>query len=247
MLLGDKINSVSKFLLKNNNLIDNNYEQILKIRDIELNKNIYIQEIIEEKKEEKIEQEKPKKTYKIFINNKNSGPKKCSPDFSLIDLKQLLVQKFDDDEEGIFLLKQTEGEINLEEESNYTIEEIAKNGNVYIITKKVDPETKEFIEFVPNKPIDGSNFIKNMGQLKIYEYPYGKMKFDDPNCHTIIVLGETGSGKTTLLNALINYCVGIDYKDDFRYYIINENTGKSNYLSQTSTVNVYYIKSWSIL
>jgi hypothetical protein len=51
MLLGDKINSVSKFLLKNNNLIDNNYEQILKIRDIELNKNIYIQEIIEEKKE----------------------------------------------------------------------------------------------------------------------------------------------------------------------------------------------------
>ena len=245
MLLGDKINSVSKFLLKNNNLIDNNYEQILKIRDIELNKNIYIQEIIEEKKEEKIEQEKPKKTYKIFINNKNSGPKKCSPDFSLIDLKQLLVQKFDDDEEGIFLLKQTEGEININDESNYTIDEIAKNGNVYLITKKVDPETREILEFIPNKPIEGSNFIKNIGPLKIYHYPYGSTKFDDPNCHTIIVLGETGSGKTTLLNSLINYCVGIDYKDDFRYYIINENTGKSNYLSQTSTVNVYYIKSWS--
>jgi len=141
MLLGDKINNDSKFLLKNNNLIDSNYEQILKIKDIEFNKNIYIQEIIKEKKEEKIE-EKAKKTYKIFINNKNSGPKKCSPDFSLIDLKQLLVQKFDDDEEGIFLLKQTEGEINIDDESNYTIDEIAKNGNVYLITKKVDPETE---------------------------------------------------------------------------------------------------------
>ena len=237
MILGDKINQNSKFLAKNNTPIDNNYEQYCKIKDIELNKYIYIQEKIE-----KIE--KPKKTYKIFINNKNSGPKKFNPDLSLSDLKQYLIQKFDDDEEGIFLLKQTDGEINIEEESNYTIEEITKNGNVYIITKKVDPETREFLEFIPNKPIEGSNFIKNLGQLKIYHYPYGSKKFDDPNCHTIIVLGETGSGKTTLLNALINYCIGIDYRDDFRYYIINENTGLSSHLSQTSTVNVYYIKSY---
>lgn len=37
-----------------------------------------------------------------------------------------------------------------------------------------------------------------------------------------MVVGQTGSGKTTLLNAYINYIMGINYNDDFRYVIINE-------------------------
>ena len=39
--------------------------------------------------------------------------------------------------------------------------------------------------------------------------------------------GASGAGKTTLLNSLINKHFNIKITDNFRYMIINEETGKS--------------------
>lgn len=58
-----------------------------------------------------------------------------------------------------------------------------------------------------------------------------------------MIVGQTGSGKTTLLNAYINYILGINYVDDFRYNIIYEQFNKGNDKSQTSEVTVYNIKA----
>ncbi|XP_072115056.1 uncharacterized protein [Mobula birostris] len=70
-----------------------------------------------------------------------------------------------------------------------------------------------------------------------------KCSFGKPNTKhrmkTIMVLGATGSGKTTLINGMINYILGVKWKDDFRYKLIDKETGKSQAESQTSSITAY--------
>ncbi|XP_035987108.1 immune-associated nucleotide-binding protein 13-like [Fundulus heteroclitus] len=61
-----------------------------------------------------------------------------------------------------------------------------------------------------------------------------------PN-RTIMLLGATGSGKSTLINGMINYMVGVEWSDSFRFQLINEDSSRSQAHSQTSEVNVYKI------
>ncbi|XP_078251561.1 uncharacterized protein LOC144591130, partial [Rhinoraja longicauda] len=58
---------------------------------------------------------------------------------------------------------------------------------------------------------------------------------------TIMVLGATGTGKTTLINGMINYILGVEWGDDFRYKLIQEQTGKSQAESQTSSITAYHL------
>ncbi|KAM4556076.1 uncharacterized protein V3H82_016001 [Fundulus diaphanus] len=58
---------------------------------------------------------------------------------------------------------------------------------------------------------------------------------------TIMLLGATGSGKSTLINGMINYMVGVEWNDSFRFKLINEDSSRSQAHSQTSEVTVYKI------
>ncbi|XP_055486956.1 uncharacterized protein LOC129694263 [Leucoraja erinacea] len=58
---------------------------------------------------------------------------------------------------------------------------------------------------------------------------------------TIMLLGATGSGKTTLINGMINYILGVEWGDNFRYKLIQEETGKSQAESQTSSIIAYHL------
>ena len=59
---------------------------------------------------------------------------------------------------------------------------------------------------------------------------------------TILVMGATGSGKTTWINCMINYILDVDWKDDFRFVLVqDENSGASQASSQTSAVTAYEI------
>ncbi|XP_005953361.2 uncharacterized protein LOC102304485 [Haplochromis burtoni] len=58
---------------------------------------------------------------------------------------------------------------------------------------------------------------------------------------TIMLLGATGSGKSTLIDGMINYIVGVEWEDSFRFKFINEDQSTSQAHSQTSEVTVYKI------
>ncbi|XP_035860744.1 uncharacterized protein LOC116037153 [Sander lucioperca] len=59
--------------------------------------------------------------------------------------------------------------------------------------------------------------------------------------HTIMLFEVTRSGKSTLINAMINYIVGVEWKDNFRFKLLDENQSRSQAESQTSEVTVYKI------
>jgi septin family protein len=63
---------------------------------------------------------------------------------------------------------------------------------------------------------------------------------------TIMVIGETGSGKTTLLNAMLNYCEEVEFKDPFRYELVDERDlkkrGYGGAKSCTQSVTSYLMK-----
>ena len=72
---------------------------------------------------------------------------------------------------------------------------------------------------------------------------------DEAESKTIIVLGQTGSGKTTLLNSFVNFVLGVQFEDDFRYVIIDEKhvQGFENvdqFKSVTQNTTIYYIKKY---
>uniref|UniRef100_A0A667Y1T6 AIG1-type G domain-containing protein n=1 Tax=Myripristis murdjan TaxID=586833 RepID=A0A667Y1T6_9TELE len=70
-------------------------------------------------------------------------------------------------------------------------------------------------------------------------YSFGKVTFS--RSRTIMVLGATGSGKSTLINGMINYIVGVEWNDNFRFKLIDEGQLRSQAESQTSEVTVYKV------
>ncbi|KAM4687836.1 uncharacterized protein O3C94_006293 [Discoglossus pictus] len=56
-----------------------------------------------------------------------------------------------------------------------------------------------------------------------------------------MMVGRAGSGKTTLINVMINYVLGVEWEDNYRFKLIEEMTSKSQVHSQTLKVIVYQI------
>lgn len=96
--------------------------------------------------------------------------------------------------------------------------------------------------------------ISNTNSNSVYSLPLEEEDIDIDGCQkyvfgkenmrqnrTIMVLGATGAGKTTLINGMINYIVGVEWEDDFRFKLINEDQSTSQAHSQTSKVTVYKI------
>lgn len=199
-----------------------------------------------------------KTSFDIFINGNFKISKELEKSERLSNIRNLLNDIIT--EEAIFLSQN--GEILKEDENEFTLNDIieGKKINIKLVSKnapshqnsQTTPENITPIDNMPNapeaipknSPIENSKLIEKIGDLEIYEYP--KIELSEEENKTsikIMVIGPTGSGKTTLLNSYINYLMGINYSDNFRYKIINEVKNLNDAHSQTSEVTNYNIKA----
>ncbi|XP_077772729.1 uncharacterized protein LOC144324970 [Podarcis muralis] len=102
--------------------------------------------------------------------------------------------------------------------------------------------------------LQGSTRVED-GPPAVYALPLKPMQDASGSCLTyqlgkenihahnkvIMVMGATGSGKTTLINGMINYILGVQWGDKFRFKLIHENTNRSQAQSQTSEVTAYVV------
>ncbi|XP_028329588.1 uncharacterized protein LOC114479870 [Gouania willdenowi] len=112
-------------------------------------------------------------------------------------------------------------------------------------------EPKRLCEAVKSK---SKKLDSHSGPLPVYIVPLKKNKLNINGCQyfsygkdsskhnrTIMVLGATGAGKSTLINGMINYILGVEWDDSFRFKLVDEDQSKSQAHSQTSEVTVYKI------
>lgn len=232
------------FLKDGYNVID---EKAVIIEDIlKDNEFIFLRTEDEDKKNAPppVEIKEKMKLYDIFLNGQFLQHSKQKEKTTLKDLRILLSKEISDKEQFISIDNE---EIPLENESNWTLKDYSINNNKIIIktTKIVKTQEPEENKKKLNEPIKDSKLIYTKDNLHIYEYP--NIPFTDNEkigVKTIMVVGETGSGKTTLLNSFLNYLMGINYDDTFRYKIILEdNLNKNPGVSVTDKVNIYYIRT----
>uniref|UniRef100_A0A667ZBL8 Uncharacterized protein n=1 Tax=Myripristis murdjan TaxID=586833 RepID=A0A667ZBL8_9TELE len=90
------------------------------------------------------------------------------------------------------------------------------------------------------------------GSLVMYKLPLKKEDMDIDGCRwysfgknsskrnrTILLFGPTGSGKSTLINSMINYIVGVERNDNFRFKLTEEGQLKSE--DGTPEISIYKI------
>ncbi|XP_071347812.1 uncharacterized protein [Trachinotus anak] len=124
---------------------------------------------------------------------------------------------------------------------------IKESFTVNVCTKKFKPLT----ESLKRK---GERIKGNSESPSVYKLPLTEEGVNIDGCsrfkfgkdssrrnRTIILLGATGSGKTTLINGMINYIVGVEWKDNDRFTLTDESQFRSQAESQTSEVTVYKI------
>lgn len=254
-LLFSKITQEFNFISKEDNEISQSEENNLKLYKIIKDKNK-----INLKSIKKISNAGSLKLIEIYLNEQLNTNKKLNISEELPKIKKNLSNKIPQDYQFVF----PNGiKIDIDEEEEYILEDIIANNKLNLYCSNSNNTTQKIIEeknkdiiikngqpaVTPdnnslNTPLEGSNFIEESGNLKIYNYPkYEFTSEEQKNSKKIMVIGPTGTGKTTLLNSYINYLMKINYNDDFRYKIINENFGRPQSESQTKDVTNYNIKT----
>ena len=83
-------------------------------------------------------------------------------------------------------------------------------------------------------------------KLKSQDFPGHKVVIGEASPHVscqekiLMVLGATGAGKSTLINGMVNYILGVEWKDNFRFKLITEEV-ESQAHSPTSAITAYTI------
>ena len=80
--------------------------------------------------------------------------------------------------------------------------------------------------------------------LRLFEIGPHSPSFNLRNHKVIILMGATGCGKSTLINGMVNYILGVQWKDPFRFKCVHEDdtVARNQANSQTRSVTAYTIR-----
>ncbi|XP_058870708.1 twitchin-like [Acipenser ruthenus] len=142
----------------------------------------------------------------------------------------------------------------LKPETTYTIRLFSNCGEAGISAQSVEAKVTTLAESkrIADK-IQRQSKLVNKGSPSIYTVPLQEVninkdckrcffgKENKRNNKTVMVVGATGAGKTTLINGMINYILGVEWDDGFRFKLIDEGEATSQAESQTSVITAYEI------
>lgn len=179
----------------------------------------------------------------IVLDNENKSKMKLDTDSFLSEARKLIEKKID---EKFNFLDKEKFEIEEDDlETSIKVSEISLNNKIFLKSRKIKVIKDEIkIEFrKKNVPLQNAQLIREENGIKIYQYPTIEFtKFEEASANIILIVGQTGSGKTTFINGFINYLMGIELDDDFRYVLIIEKE-KLKTESQTKGLHIYNIRS----
>ncbi|XP_028407913.1 uncharacterized protein LOC114530544 [Dendronephthya gigantea] len=98
-----------------------------------------------------------------------------------------------------------------------------------------------------------SVFEDSVFQLRKYEINLNDGENDAPRTSipnkVIMMVGSTGSGKTTTINAIVNYILGVEWKDSFRLKMIHEDSSKqgSESMGDQTRNRTHFVTCYTLL
>ena len=116
-----------------------------------------------------------------------------------------------------------------------SVEKFKSNSRAAFIKNNCEVKGENPKVYVPH-PIE--TFTDDEGEIRLVEIG-SNPKRKRPK--VVMVVGETGSGKTTFINAMFNFLCGVEFKDNFRFKLIEELETKDQAHSQTSAITAYTI------
>ncbi|KAG8127238.1 hypothetical protein E2320_014163, partial [Naja naja] len=135
---------------------------------------------------------------------------------------------------------------------------VCDNGALSVPSKEVAISTtleEESVDNVTHQFLQESSLVEDRQPL-VFALPLEKILSDaSTSClmyqlgkenpevrnKVILVMGATGCGKTTLISGMINYILGVQWEDNFRFKLIHETTQRSEAGSSTSEVRAYVV------
>ncbi|XP_063048575.1 tyrosine-protein phosphatase Lar-like [Engraulis encrasicolus] len=183
------------------------------------------------------------------ITLKWSNPKECKY------LKQYIIE-YKTKKSSVWLKEETGKEAytstltNLQQNTAYSIRMLTEtchgmsepSEEIQHKTKKEVPDRTRFIHKLDtDSPSLYVLKLQSEGGPQFQKKIFGESQANCLSNRTIMLVGATGSGKTTLINGMINYVLGVDWEDNWRFKLIDEETNKSQAHSQTSEVTAYQI------
>jgi hypothetical protein len=81
--------------------------------------------------------------------------------------------------------------------------------------------------------------VNMKANVKIEKCVFGKQPSIPKPTRVFMVVGATGAGKSTLINGMVNYALGVEWKDDFRFKLITDEVAQSQAHSQTQNITSY--------
>ncbi|WAQ94022.1 hypothetical protein MAR_006493 [Mya arenaria] len=114
----------------------------------------------------------------------------------------------------------------------------------WVVTKEseVSKLAKQAIEIPSESNLEPAKYIVPMSEVTVNTDSGGDAVCQSVQERTILLIGETGTGKSTMVDGIVNFALGVEWKDPVRFTVGEHLTAtQSQASSQTQWINCYHL------